>query len=342
MTFTLADIQQDITEVVEVHEADLATTEGGGGKIEIPEGVALAVCTGYVEMGMHTNKNGDSKPTAKLFFELFDVDDSTTNYTRVITKDGVQQTVGSPITHNMSNISRNEKAKYRLDVDALLKATGQEGETSPLKLLGKTVMIPVVHNKDKTDPKKFYVNLEVTQCKAPFACNAVGQSDMSKPLSIPVDPMTLPIKMFVFKAPSPTMWQTIFIDGSYEIEDKDGKKTEKSKNWLQETIKKADNFSGSAVESMLIQQGNSGTPLPKAKKAKEVTKEEVPTEAPVPEVAESAPETKSEPVSTPTCKLTPEESEELLKLQDIHATLTSMNAPTTDIDAQIAVLKAKQ
>lgn len=344
---TLDLLKQEIENTRDIHEAALAATEGGG-SFEIPEGTALAVCTGYVETGSHENSKGKSNPRAKLFFELFDLDDSTSDYTRSITvkdEDGkdVKKTVGSPIAHNLNNISRNDKAMFRKDIDAMLEAVGLIGQTtSPMDLIGKTFMVDVVHNQDPKDEKRKYTNLEVAQAKPAYECNRAGKPDMTKPLELPVDVSELQYKLFVFDAPTPVMWSTIFIEGETEVEGKDGKKEMKSKNWIQELIKSADNFAGSAVESMLLQNGNTSTPLPKAKKAKEATQEDVPADAPVKKVAEKRPEKAVEAVSEPTGGLSLEEQEELIKMRDVKGNLESCGLDTSDVDEKIAALEAKQ
>ena len=216
-------------------------------------------------------------------FMLFDVEGEEKKYTRTYTDDDkVEQTTGSRITHRFNNISRNDKALFRKELDAMFAACSVLDQSSPVKLLTQVVLVKIVHNTSE-DGKTTYVNLELADCMPPFENNRLGEADMTKPLALPVDPKELQLKLFVWSAPSIQQWATIEIEGTFTTKDEAGKEVEKSKNWIQELIQKAENFGNSPIESLLLQAGNTGTPLPKATKAANATK---------------APETTSEDVST--------------------------------------------
>ena len=266
MTFKL----DDLNDAVELHEESLAKTEGTGNSI-VPEGTALAVLVGYIEHGKHANKMGNIGSRGMMEFELFDIEGEPRVYTREVKdEEGNVSIKGTKITHNIATISMNEKANFRKDMIVLSKACGIE-QLTPLAMLTKTFMIDVVHNKvGEGKDAKTYANLDVRDAKAPFDCDRKGKPDLSKPLVVPINTMELPLRVLVWDAPDLNQWASIEIEGTFKVE-KDGKEIEKSKNWIQEKIRNAENFSGSPVESMLMQAGNSGEPLPKVTKAKSAT-----------------------------------------------------------------------
>ena len=65
-------------------------------------------------------------------------------------------------------------------------------------------------------------------------------------MKVPVPERLSPRKVFLWNKPNKATWDSLFIDGTYE---KDGETV--SKNFLQDTIKKALNFEGSPIEEML-------------------------------------------------------------------------------------------
>lgn len=266
MTFRL----DDLNDAVELHEEALAKTEGSGNST-VPLGTALAVLVGYTEHGKHANKMGNIGSRGMMEFELFDIEGEPKLYTREVKdEEGNVSIKGTKITHNIATISMNEKANFRKDMVVLSRACGIE-QLTPLAMLTKTFMIDVVHNKvGEGKDAKTYANLNVRDAKAPFDCDRKGKPDLSKPLVVPVNTMELPLRVLVWDAPNLNQWASIEIEGTFKTEVA-GKEVEKSKNWIQEKIRNAENFSGSPVESMLMQAGNSGEPLPKVTKAKAAT-----------------------------------------------------------------------
>ena len=161
MTITLNELQQDINDVVEIHESVLESTEGSG-KRQVPEGTAIAVVTGYIELGRQANKKGTIKNVASLEVELFDIEgeDGEPKYTRTIkVKDEAgkesDKTIGSRCSHRLGNISRNELSHFRKNFDVLFKACQLEGVKSPIRLLGHKFLVDVLHNK--SDDGKNYL-----------------------------------------------------------------------------------------------------------------------------------------------------------------------------------------
>lgn len=342
MTFTLDALQNEINEVVDIHEQALEATEGSG-KRTLEEGTAIAVVTGYVELGEHLNKKNVAKNLAILEVELFDIEGESQKYTREVEfeEDGkkVKKTVGSKLSHNFNNISRNDRANFRKEVDTLFEACQLEGVKSPIRLIGQKFLVDVVHNKSD-DGKKTYVNLDLKNAAPAFATNRVGKPLFDQPLDIPVDVNTLSLRMFLWEAPTAMQWKSIEIEGTYEVEE-EGKKVEKSKNWIQERIRSAENFADSPIESLLLQQGNSGTPLPKATKATETKEapkvEKEVKEEPKVEVATEAPEKVSEPVSADSgTTLSPELQKEKDTLLATKEQLSAMGLDTAAVDARLA------
>lgn len=64
-------------------------------------------------------------------------------------------------------------------------------------------------------------------------------------------------KIFLWDQPNQACWDSLFIEGERDEKDASGKETGKkvSKNWIQETILKAVNFKGSALDTMLSGAG---------------------------------------------------------------------------------------
>lgn len=333
MSFTLSQIKQQAEAARSVHEAAMEATEGGGSKHELQAGTALAVVTSYIETGDHEVKSGKSKGkvNSKGFMELrlFDVAGKSDGlYTQTMkNKDGTEEVYGSVIRHNFNNISRNELSNFRKDFDKLCDAAGIEGATSMMDLLGKTFIVDLVENESNG---KTYINLDLDRIRPNHPTDPVtGNVDTTQMvLPLPVSLEELPYKMFLWEAPTVEAWDSLFVDGTREVE-KDGKKVEVSKNWLQELIMSAVNYIGSPLESVLINAENTGEALPKAKK------EEKPAEA-APEAAESV--SKEAKVETPA---TGEEHPEIADLIAARDGLAAVGMPTEALDAKIAEKRAE-
>lgn len=268
--FSLSEVQAEVSDIAEMHAAELEAQSGGN--FEIPEGTALALITGYIELGIHENGKGKDKNKGKLEVLLFDIKEGA-GYTHTKTEDGKTTISGSPLSHNINHISSYDTSRFYKERAALLKAVGLSADASPIELLGKTFKVKVVHNTNPKDEKQKFVNLDMDSVLAPYSVDPdTGDIDESRPINLPIDPNDVTYRLFTFNCPTIAQWDSIYIDGTYTVKDeKTGKEEEKSKNFIQETIRRAKNFEGSAIESLLMTAGSSN--LPKATRAKDAVKE---------------------------------------------------------------------
>ena len=136
------------------------------------------------------------------------------------------------------------------------KAHGGE-HTHFLQLLGKPFLGEIFHNVvGEGDKKKTYANLDqdgAYSLKAPIQVDALTNSSVP----IPVAEVHGDIRAFLWENPSIAdedlveMWNSIFIEGTREVEDpKTKEKTKVSKNWIQEAIMKNIEWEGSRTQAL--------------------------------------------------------------------------------------------
>ena len=152
----------------------------------------------------------------------------------------------------------NDKANFRKELDRLRDILSLDENTPMIRLINKPFKVEIVHNKSE-DGKRTYVNAKLGEATPAFAAKSSGKPDYTKPFTAPANASvhTAPIKFFLFDKPSLVQWSSLFIEGTRMVKDESGKEIEKSKNWLQETIKDADNFEGSPLEAILLNAGSS-------------------------------------------------------------------------------------
>ena len=143
-------------------------------------------------------------------------------------------------------------------------------------LLNELYLITVVHVPSKKDPTKIYDNLDLGSIAAPI--DPLSGATYSAP-AVPEEMFT----WFLFDKPNKDQWDKLYIEGTWD----DGT----SKNWLQDLIRKAVDFPGSALEQMLM----GGIPAPQ-----ELAAVPAPTElpaAPAPAAAPALPTAPAAPVA---------------------------------------------
>jgi len=251
-----------------IHEAaetgpNMTEAQGGGDfERELPaEGFVRLRLVSYIEIGKHSqNYNGDVKlnDKVKLQFELSGP------------KHPPQKIGDNLVPHIITiteNLSLNEKANF-FKLFNKLNHTKQYRHFS--QMLGQAFVGTVVHNsKGEGADKKTYANLRDANgytIKPAF----VDDPETGEPRPVQVDPPMSPLKCFLWNASDKflkPMWDTLFIDGKYDDKkDKDGNvvKEGRSKNFWQDTIMSAVNFTGSPIHQLL---SAGGTPdLPDAEK----------------------------------------------------------------------------
>lgn len=214
---------------------DMTEKQTGGTSRLLPDGYAFGRLVEYVELGSqpqeYQGKAKDPLPEAKLAFALWG--------------QGYANEDGTPyiIRPYAFSISRNEKAK----AFKLFKALNWKGtHTHFAQMVGEAFLVKIVNEpKSKTDPalvsridfNGFLPPLDPVT-RGPYAIPEAREEDL---------------QMFLFDYPTQESWDALYMEGNWD----DGR----SKNYVQETIVGATDFSGSALEAMLAQ---SGKPIPKA------------------------------------------------------------------------------
>lgn len=215
-----------------------------------PEGKVSARFIGYVELGKQPQSHkGEAKPDAeevRVTFELLGP-----NNIKEIEVEGGKRKIADQISITMPK-KQSDKAKFY----KLFKAMtyGRDGITHMAEMLGEAFFVVVKHNKVKQadGTERVYANIysdgqwrvESPVVEDPIAGTKVNMSDR-------VHPTIAGLRIFLWQIPTKETWDSLFIDGTREVKNKDGTITEVSKNWLQELILSAKDYGGSALEQLL-------------------------------------------------------------------------------------------
>lgn len=223
---------------------------------ELPRaGVALLRFREYIELGRHEAANTAYKPSLKvmLVFELNHPD-------HLIEIDGKK--VPQTITVR-TNKGTTAKSGFRKLFKVMNDACGG-GNTHFVQMLGKPFLGEIFHNTSgEGDKKKTFANLDkdgAYSLKAPVQVDALSNTQTP----IPVAELDGDIKAFLWEPQQQDaegntvisdddikeMWESLFIEGTREVEKADGTKEEVSKNWLQETIMKNLEWEGSVTQAL--------------------------------------------------------------------------------------------
>lgn len=223
-----------------------AVTGGGGGRL-LPAGYAFAQLVEYVELGKQPQEfGGKAKEPAlevQLGFALTGSAADPEDPTKVIPYNNDD---GTPYIMRPwpFAISRNEKAR----AFTLFKALNwKRTATSFAQLLGQKFLVKIVHEpKSKSDPK-IVSRMDLKSFLPPL--NPVGNT----PYQIQdADPALY--KLFLWTHPTLEAWNALKVEGTFEVEE-GGKKVQKSKNRVQESILGALDFEGSPLHMLLAGAG---------------------------------------------------------------------------------------
>ena len=240
-----------------------------------PAGVTVGRFIEYIELGKQKqgDYNGKPKPdadTLRLTFELLHPNKNIHEYEVEGEKRTRADRVSIRITKKMS-----DKAKFKKLFNTM--TYGRDSIKHMAQMLGEAFIITVYHNVVEKDGKKnTYVNLDndgVYGIKAPFVEDPLEGTKKDVPVGEPLSPL----RLFLFNNPTQETWDSLFIDGTRERKLDGGAVEQVSKNWLQEVILGASNFTGSALEAML--GGVDDLPTD------ETVVEEKPVEKPAPKAA---------------------------------------------------------
>ncbi|WOZ53257.1 hypothetical protein [Pseudomonas phage PA69] len=220
------------------------STGGGGGRI-FPAGTAMGRFCIYIELGDHAKefqgKLKNPAPQIRLGFALWgDVNPQAGNpqsrpddLFHTYEADGSIKP-GLFRTFEMT-LGNNEKSKTKLAFDKM-NWSGQH--THFAQMLGQAFIIPIKRTKitKGNNAGKERNDIDWGGIMKPY--NPVDGS----PYNVPELPLDL-LQYFFFDAPTKETWDALFIEGTSD--------SGKSKNFLQETIRSATNFPGSALHIML-------------------------------------------------------------------------------------------
>jgi|19_taG_2_1085344.scaffolds.fasta_scaffold06405_2 hypothetical protein len=212
-------------------------------KRELPRtGVALLRLKDYIEFGRQESSNPAYKPAIKvmLTFELNHPD-------HLIEIDGKKVPQLIQVRMNKGSTS---KSGYKKLFKVMNKACGNKFKHF-VEMIGTPYLGEIFHNTSGEGEKaRTYANLDFEgaySLKAPLQVDALtGQATAIQVAELDGTP-----KVFLWENESlsddmvKSMWDSIYIDGTYE---KDGK--EISKNWIQNTIMEALDFEGSTTQAL--------------------------------------------------------------------------------------------
>jgi hypothetical protein len=228
MSQTIQEILALANEAAELASTNMAETSTGGERRLLPAGAYLGRFVEYLELGKHPGEY-QGKPTApaplcRIGFALYGPD--------------AQDAEGKPYILRSFDmkLGNNSKGKTKLAFDRMnYKGTA----THFAQLLGEGYVVFVKLVKSKTTGKE--------RNEISFAEIAPPVEALSKqPYAVPVPADDL-YRIFLWDVPRKSDWDALFIDGTNEDQT--------SRNYLQNACFAAENFHGSALESMLKSNG---------------------------------------------------------------------------------------
>lgn len=220
----LAAAQAQAAVSVDMNEA----TAGGGGK-EIPAGRYFGRIVEYIDCGNQPQSFQGKKKEPAPEFRLG----------IAVWGEGISEPDGTPYIDRPFKmaVKRNEKAKTYLAFKAL-NYKNDPKITHFAQFLGEAFIFTYEDAVTKQGKPYTRINLEKT---LPARDVMSGQ-----PYQVPEVADAL-YNLFLWDFPSLEAWDKLFIEGTND----EGK----SKNWLQETILGATNFSGSPLHQLMLQAG---------------------------------------------------------------------------------------
>lgn len=231
---SLEELLAQANEAAELSNIDMSEVSSGPERKLLPAGYCVGTLIEYIELGSHIGEfNGQPKKQADALFRLGFALSFPDKY---LNDDGTPYILR---TFDLS-LSNNSKARAKKAFDRM---NYLQTAKHFAQFLGKSFLIEIKVVKSKTGKERNEINFDT--------------------IAAPVDPMSgqpypvpaakdLKFRLFLFDKPTKAGWDSLFVEGEYK--DDTGKVT--SKNFIQETIRRAVNYPGSAVELML------GGPIP--------------------------------------------------------------------------------
>lgn len=215
---------------------DMTETTSGGGRL-LPEGMALAILTGYVESGLQPQVfQGKAKAPArefKLQFHLVGFGGKTQEGTR---EEYVLDGVAPRVSTFWTTLNSNERSNSVKMFNAM---NWMRDCTSFAEMLGRLFVLPITHKEGKNSSGKpvIHANIDVAGITPPT------DPRTGQPYEPDVEVPESEYQLFLWDAPNMDMWDSIYIDGTTD----EGK----SKNYLQEHLLESLDYEGSGLQELL-------------------------------------------------------------------------------------------
>lgn len=239
MAFDIGELSGYIDEAADLGP-DMNESVGGAGfaQRELAPGFCKLRLVGYIELGAHKDTvNGVTKTK-----ELVRLEWEVTGPKHPVPEGEKPSIIAFKLPKSL-----NEKAHYY----KMFKRLNHDGSAKHFaQLLGRPFKgtIHIVEKGEGADKKTYYNLRDLNGFTIEPAFKVDDETGESMPIK--VDPQVTPTRCFLWDAPKglDKMWESIFIDGMHEA--KEGKDAV-SKNWIQETVRRALNFKGSPIEALI-------------------------------------------------------------------------------------------
>lgn len=245
-----------IAEAAEQNDYNEATS--GGEFTPLPEGPVRLRFVGYVELGKHeTEWQGKKREQEKVRF-TFEVSGPKIEPR----EDGQPHLISFE-----KNKSTGEKAAFY----KLFRKMNYTGEHKVFaQMLGEAFRGSLQHSTSgEGENKRTYVNLWDADGNFTIAPPYYDDPESGERRVLNVPEAKEPLKCFLWANPDKEQWDSIFIDGEWEAK---GDKPARSKNFVQEKIKKAINWIGSPMQELLFGDVDVGEAEKPARKDEDVEK----------------------------------------------------------------------
>lgn len=224
------------------------TSAGGDYTREVPvEGACFLRLISYVELGQHAEEFEGQKKTPNKVLLQFEVRGK--NYPATNEETGRDRPFIISITMTLSNSDRANFHKLFNQMRG-----GNEEVKHMLDMIGWGFVGRIYHNvKGEGKDKKTYANLnskaEGYSIKPAFKVETDVEAGTETRAPYTVPEAITPLRAFLWDFADKAQWDSLFIDG--ENKPKEGEEAAKSKNWIQDLIRKALNFKGSPIHAIL-------------------------------------------------------------------------------------------
>lgn len=236
--------------------------KGGGGEYTPPAaGPCPARLVSYIELGKEGYEyqgKPKTKDKVRLTFELL----GKKHPPKEVEIDGVKKLFPVLISITVNKSFAENGGWRKLFAKLNWKSTG----THVAEFLGDAYKLDIVHKVVKGEggkPDVTYANIQNDSKEYLISAPRVEVMDEDTGeltyKDIPVGPALSPIKCFIWDYATKEMWDSIFIDGTYEEKlNDDGTvaRAARSKNVIQNEIKQASNYIGSPIYNLLAAGGD--------------------------------------------------------------------------------------